>query len=111
MVCQHLRDSQKGTAATIFLRVLRKNNPECNLMVTFYRTTIESVLTYCISAWHSGCTSADKRVLQRVINTAQKNHWLLTALPGIHCPLPLPNHLKRLLSPRPPPVYSPALRQ
>src|SRR4029434_7895584 len=41
-------------------------------MVAFYRTTIESVLTYCISAWYSGCTAADKRALQRVINTAQK---------------------------------------
>ena len=40
-------------------------------MVAFYRTTIESVLTYCISAWYSGCTAADKRALQRV-NTAQK---------------------------------------
>ena len=55
-----------------FLRVLRKNNLECKLMVAFYRTTIESVLTYCISAWYSGCTAADKRALQRVINTAQK---------------------------------------
>src|SRR4029434_10159806 len=55
-----------------FLRVLRKNNLECNLMVAFYRTTIESVLTYCISARYSGCTAADKRALQRVINTAQK---------------------------------------
>ena len=40
--------------------------------MAFYRTTIESVLTYCISAWYSGCTAADKRALQRVINTAQK---------------------------------------
>src|SRR4029434_10294088 len=48
-------------------------------MVAFYRTTIESVLTYCISAWYSGCTAADKRALQRVINTAHTNHWLLTA--------------------------------
>src|SRR4029434_11066601 len=57
-----------------FLKVLVKNNLECKLLMAFYRTTIESVLTYCISAWYSGCTAADKRALQRVINTAQKNH-------------------------------------
>ena len=34
-----------------FLRILRKNNLQQNLMVTFYRSTIESVLAYCISVW------------------------------------------------------------
>src|SRR4029434_672331 len=63
-----------------FLRVLRKNNLECKLMVAFYRTTIERVLTYCLSAWYSGCTAADKRALQRVINTAQKKSL------AAHCP-------------------------
>ena len=41
-------------------------------MVAFYRTTIESVLTYCISAWYSGCFAVGNRALKRVINTAQK---------------------------------------
>ena len=35
-------------------------------MVAFYRTTNKSVLTYCISAWCSGCTVAGKRALRRV---------------------------------------------
>src|SRR4029434_6775011 len=33
-----------------FLRVLGRNNLECKLMVAFYRTTIEIVLTYCNAA-------------------------------------------------------------
>ena len=98
-----------------FLRVLRKNNLECNLMVAFNRTTIESVLTYCISAWHSGCTSADKRALQRVINTVQKITGCSLPTMENHCPLLLPRqgqlHHERLISPRPPPVYSPTLGQ
>src|SRR4029434_10753543 len=49
-----------------FLRVLRKNNLECKLMVAFYRTTIESVLTYCILAWYSGCTAADTFTAQKI---------------------------------------------
>ena len=55
-----------------FLRVLRRHNLEEKLLVTFYRATIESILAYCITAWYAGCSAADRRALQRVINTAQK---------------------------------------
>ena len=65
-----------------FLRVLRKNNLECNLMVAFCRTTIESILTYCISAWYFGFTAADNRALQRV-NTGQKITGC--SLPSLEC--------------------------
>ncbi|KAL2088252.1 hypothetical protein ACEWY4_015151 [Coilia grayii] len=62
-----------------FLRVLRKEQLNTNLLVTFYRTAIESLLTYAVSVWHSNCTEADRKRLQRVTNTAQKI---------IGCPLP-----------------------
>ncbi|KAF7658302.1 hypothetical protein LDENG_00014450, partial [Lucifuga dentata] len=62
-----------------FLRVLRKNKLDQRLLVTFYRSTIESVITYCISAWYAGSSAADRKALQRVINTAQKI---------VGCPLP-----------------------
>lgn len=52
-----------------FLRVLRRNNMERRLLVAFYQATIESILIYCISEWYVGCSAADK------------NHWLLAALP------------------------------
>uniref|UniRef100_A0AAQ6IK40 Alkylated DNA repair protein AlkB homologue 8 N-terminal domain-containing protein n=1 Tax=Anabas testudineus TaxID=64144 RepID=A0AAQ6IK40_ANATE len=55
-----------------FLRILRRVNLKRELLVAFYRCSIESVLTYCISVWFSSCTMAQKKVLQRVINTAQK---------------------------------------
>lgn len=32
-----------------FLRVLRKNNLDKKLLVTFHRATIESILGYCIT--------------------------------------------------------------
>lgn len=41
------------------LRALRRNNLEKKLLVTFYRTTVESILTYCITVRYSGCTVAD----------------------------------------------------
>nr|XP_061796100.1 ileal sodium/bile acid cotransporter-like [Nerophis lumbriciformis] len=55
-----------------FLGVLKKNHLEQKLLVSFYRATVESILTYCITVWYAGCTEADRRSLQKVINTAQK---------------------------------------
>ena len=55
-----------------FLRILRKHHLEEKLLVSFYRCSIESVLAYCISTWHTSCSAADKRALHRIINTAQK---------------------------------------
>lgn len=55
-----------------FLRILRKNHLEEKLLVSFYRCSIERVLAYCISTLYASCSAADRRELQRVINTAQK---------------------------------------
>ena len=62
-----------------FLRVLRNNKLPQELLVSFYRCSIESILTYCINVWFGSCTAAEKTALQRVVNTAQKI---------IGCPLP-----------------------
>uniref|UniRef100_A0A8C7Y1L4 Reverse transcriptase domain-containing protein n=1 Tax=Oryzias sinensis TaxID=183150 RepID=A0A8C7Y1L4_9TELE len=62
-----------------FLRVLRKNKVNTNLLLTFYQSSIQSLLTYCITVWFGSCTAADKKRLQRVVETAQKI---------IGCPLP-----------------------
>ena len=60
-------------------RKLRRNNVGEKLLVTFYRSTIESVLKFCISVWFSQCTEAERKKLQGVVNTAQR-------ITG--CPLP-----------------------
>uniref|UniRef100_A0AAZ1X703 Reverse transcriptase domain-containing protein n=1 Tax=Oreochromis aureus TaxID=47969 RepID=A0AAZ1X703_OREAU len=62
-----------------FLRVLRKYKLDSNLLLTFYRSSIESLLTYCITVWYGSCTKADRVRLQSVVKTAQKI---------IGCPLP-----------------------
>ncbi|KAK0151012.1 hypothetical protein N1851_007892 [Merluccius polli] len=54
-----------------FLRILRKHHLVEKLLVS-YRCSIESVLAYCISAWYTSCSAAEKKALQRIINTAQK---------------------------------------
>ncbi|XP_073340808.1 uncharacterized protein [Pagrus major] len=45
-----------------FLRVLRRRNVCEKLLVTFYRSTIECILTCCISVWFSHCTRQTGRV-------------------------------------------------
>ena len=35
-----------------FLRVVRKYNLNSNLLRTIYRSSIESLLTYCITIWY-----------------------------------------------------------
>ena len=62
-----------------FLRVLRKYHPSQELMMAFYRSAVESTLTYCMGAWFGSCSEEDKTTLQRVVNTAQKI---------MGCPLP-----------------------
>ena len=70
---------KKAQQRLYFLRILRKNNLRPELLLSFYRCSVESVLSHGISLWFSSCTAAERKQLQRVINTAQR-------LTG--CPLP-----------------------
>ncbi|KAI4880964.1 hypothetical protein NFI96_013716 [Prochilodus magdalenae] len=42
------------------------------ILTTFYRGTIESILSSCITAWFGNCTASDRKSLQRVVRTAEK---------------------------------------
>ena len=70
---------KKAQQRLYFLRVLRNNFLIKKLLVSFFRCFIESVLTYCMCVWFASCTVAERKALQRVVNTAQKI---------IGCPLP-----------------------
>ena len=70
---------KKAQQRLYFLRVLRNHHLTQQLLVSFYRCCIESILTYCMCVWFSSCTAANKKALQRVVTTAQKI---------ISCPLP-----------------------
>ena len=49
---------KKAQQRLYFLRVLRKNNIPQKLLVSFYRCSIESILTYCLCVWFKSCTVA-----------------------------------------------------
>ena len=71
--------TKKAQQRLQFLRVLRRYNLDSNLLLTFYRSSIESLLTYCITVWYGSCTAADRERLQRGVKAAQRI---------IGCPLP-----------------------
>lgn len=55
-----------------FLRRLGRAHLPPHILTTFYRGTIESILTNCISIWHESCTAMDRKALQRVVRAAEK---------------------------------------
>ncbi|KAI4902910.1 hypothetical protein NFI96_020433, partial [Prochilodus magdalenae] len=53
-------------------RRLRKAHLPPPLLTTFYRGTIESIQSSCITACFGNCTVSDRKSLQRVVRTAEK---------------------------------------
>ncbi|KAI2645940.1 hypothetical protein H4Q32_025291 [Labeo rohita] len=64
--------SKKAQQRLHFLRRLKRASLPPPILTTFYRGTIESVLTSCITIWYGNCSAADCKTLQRTMNTAAK---------------------------------------
>ncbi|KAI5606905.1 gastrula zinc finger protein XlCGF28.1-like [Silurus asotus] len=64
--------TKKAQQCLYFLRRLRKAHLPPNILTTFYRGTIESILSSCITAWFGICTVSDHKILQRIVRTAEK---------------------------------------
>ncbi|KAI3362571.1 hypothetical protein L3Q82_001613 [Scortum barcoo] len=56
-----------------FLRRLRRRAGwGAQVLTSFYRCVVESVLSSCIIVWHGSCSAAEKKALQRVVKAAQR---------------------------------------
>ncbi len=64
--------SKKEQQRLHFLRRLKRASLPPPILTTFYRGTIESVLTSCITVWYGTCSAADRKTLQQTVNTAAK---------------------------------------
>ncbi|KAK3562596.1 hypothetical protein QTP86_002073 [Hemibagrus guttatus] len=64
--------SKKAQQRLYFLWRLRKAHLPPPILTMFYRGTIESVLSSCITAWFGNCTVSDRKILQRIVRTAEK---------------------------------------
>ncbi len=64
--------SKKAQQRLHFLCRLKRASVPPPILTTFYRGTIESVLTSCITVWYGNCSAADRKTLQLTVNTAAK---------------------------------------
>lgn len=55
-----------------FLRKLKYTRLPQNLLINFYRSAIESLLTYCCTVWYSSCTEENRKDLWRVVRAAER---------------------------------------
>jgi hypothetical protein len=60
----------KAQQRLVHLRRLIKFGLGPKILRAFFRGTTESILTRCIKAWHGNCTAQCRKVLQRVVRTA-----------------------------------------
>ncbi|KAK0155268.1 Retrovirus-related Pol polyprotein from type-1 retrotransposable element R1 [Merluccius polli] len=64
--------AKKAQQRLYFLRKLRRAGAPPPIMHTFYRSTIESTLTSCITVWYSACTVSCRKTLQRIVRAAER---------------------------------------
>ncbi|KAI3373200.1 hypothetical protein L3Q82_006515 [Scortum barcoo] len=64
--------AKKANQRLYFLRKLRKARAPAPIMCTFYRGTIESVLTSSITVWYGTCSASCRKTLQRIVRAAEK---------------------------------------
>ncbi len=76
--------SKKPQQRQHFLRRLKRTSLPPPILTTFYRGTIESVLTSCITVWYGNCRAADRKTLQRTVNTAAKIIGALLPIFSLH---------------------------
>ena len=82
-LCVHITDKLKWSTHTdsvvkkaqqcLFnVRRLKKFGLSLKTLTNFYRCTIESILSVCITAWYGNCTAHNRKALQRVVRSAQR---------------------------------------
>ena len=62
---------RKAHQRLYFLRSLRKVNVSQSLLLSFYRCSVESILTHNILVWFRSSSQADRKALERVRKSAQ----------------------------------------
>ncbi len=64
--------AKKAQQRLYFLCKLRRARAPAPIMCTFYRGTIESILTSCITVWYGACNASCRKSLQRIVRAAEK---------------------------------------
>ncbi|KAL0161432.1 hypothetical protein M9458_045157, partial [Cirrhinus mrigala] len=64
--------AKKSQQRLYFLHKLRRARAPAPIMYTFYRGTIESILTSCITVWFEACNASCQKTLQRIVRAAER---------------------------------------
>ena len=63
---------KKGQQRLFFLRRLNKFGIDCSLMALFYKTFIQSILTFNLLCWFGNLSVQNKNKLYKIVNIARK---------------------------------------
>uniref|UniRef100_A0A9J8CXB0 Reverse transcriptase domain-containing protein n=1 Tax=Cyprinus carpio carpio TaxID=630221 RepID=A0A9J8CXB0_CYPCA len=64
--------AKKAQQRLYFLHKLRRARAPAPIMCTFYRGTIESILTSCIIVWYGACNASCRKTLQCIVRAVEK---------------------------------------
>ena len=70
--CHTINTRKKAQQRMYFLRQLKKFGMDKSILVQFYRSIVESVLTFSFTTWYGSTTQEEKDGLQNVVKTASK---------------------------------------
>ena len=63
---------KKSQQRQYFLKKLGPFNVDCTALTLFYKSSIESISTFCVICWFGNATVRQTNMLRRIINTASK---------------------------------------
>jgi hypothetical protein len=66
------RTVKKANQRLFFVQKLRKLDVSRKILSLFYKSTVESVLSFCICVWFGSCTNAEKRHVEKIVKTAKR---------------------------------------
>ena len=63
---------KKANQRLYFIRKLKNVHVDTVIMTMFYRSIVESVLSFCISCWYGNATLSDRKKLNKIVKCAQR---------------------------------------
>ncbi|KAK3565403.1 hypothetical protein QTP86_007939 [Hemibagrus guttatus] len=96
--------TKKAQQHLYFLRRLKKAHLQPLILTTFYRGTIKSILSSCITAWFGNCTVSDHKTLQWIISliTSDSVNAEIASLPDVKSytiPVHIPSSVQSIRPP------------
>ncbi len=66
------RVSKKANQRMFFVRKLKKIGVNKKILSLFYKSTVESIMSFCIVNWFGSCTNIVKRKFKRIVKCAKR---------------------------------------